>query len=155
MWSGFHEETGSCEKRAKQLRGNIWTGSINTIYNNFRKLFSQRDVSRINCALCTHRKKKPYCNRNWLRYAMDAKDFCPNFTKLARKMLQRKWPPKKSVWTLIWSVISVKSKHIQRFCEGTHTIFPNFPADFARIFTKSNVLRVRLHPASYTSVQKY
>jgi len=29
-----------------------------------------------------------------------AKDFSPNFTKIARKILQRKWPPKKNVCTL-------------------------------------------------------
>jgi len=44
IWSGFHEETGPCEKSAKQLQGNIWTGTSNIIYNNFAKLFSQRDV---------------------------------------------------------------------------------------------------------------
>jgi len=25
-WSGFHEKTGHCEKRAKQFQGNIWPG---------------------------------------------------------------------------------------------------------------------------------
>ena len=84
-----------------------------------------------------------------------AKDFCPNFTKLARKTLQRKWPPKRNVYTLILSAIFAKSKHIQRFCEGIHTFCPNFSKYFARLFTKSKVLGVRLHPASYTSVEKY
>jgi len=28
----------------KKLQGNIWTGTSNTIHNNFTKLFSQRDV---------------------------------------------------------------------------------------------------------------
>ena len=47
-WSGFHEKTGHCEKWAKQFQGNFWPGISNTICNNFTKLFSQRDVSRIN-----------------------------------------------------------------------------------------------------------
>jgi len=71
MSSDFHEETGPCEKRAKQLQGNIWIGTSDTICNNLTKLFSQRDGSRINCASRTHQKRKPYCNRNWLRYAME------------------------------------------------------------------------------------
>jgi len=61
----------------------------------------------------------------------------------------------KNVCNFIWSAITVKSKHIQRFCEGIHTFCPNFPTDFARIFTISKVLGVRLCPASYTSVEKY
>jgi len=134
-----------------------------------------------------------------------AKDFCPNFPKLARKILQRKWPPKndcisfhvchifssQSTSSTIFAQISpkfaqispnlpeknliktwpqktslhfylecysVKSKHKKRFCKGIHTYCPNFPTDFARIFTKSKILGVRLHPlppASCTSVEKY
>ena len=72
--------------------------------------------------------------------------FLPEFPLTCPKRTKLKHYLQKNVWTVIWSAISVKSKHIQRFCEGTHTIFPNFPADFARIFTKSNVLGVRLHP---------
>jgi len=38
------------------------------------------------------------------------------------------WPPKtkENVCTLILGSIFVKSKHIQRFCEGFHTFCPNF-----------------------------
>ena len=81
--------------------------------------------------------------------------FCPNFPKLARKELTKNMTSKQNVCAFIWSAIFVKSKHIQRFCEGNHTFFPNIPTDFARIFTKSKFWGWACPPTSYTSVEKY
>ena len=62
------------------------------------------------------------------------------------------WPPKKSLCSYIFGAIIAKSKHIQRFCEGVlHTFgqistdFALILSDFSQIFTKSNVLGMRLH----------
>ena len=82
--------------------------------------------------------------------------FLPKFHQTCPKNTPKKMTSKtQNVCTLILSAIFVKSKHIQRFCEGIHTFCPNFCTYFVRIFTKSNVLGVRLHPASYPSVDKY
>jgi len=35
----------------------FWTGTCNTIYNNFTKLFFQRDVLRINCVMYLSKKR--------------------------------------------------------------------------------------------------
>jgi len=57
----------------------------------------------------------------------------------------------KKACTLILGGIFVKSKHVQQFCEGMHTFYPNFrrfyldSKSISRIFTTSNVLGVRLH----------
>ena len=55
-----------------------------------------------------------------------AKDFCPNFPKLARKILQRKWPPKNDC-------ISFHVCHIFSSQSTSSTIFARISPKFAQI----------------------
>ena len=65
-----------------------------------------------------------------------------NFTNYKNMISKKK---QKKFCTLILGALFVKSKHIQRICEGFHTFCPSFHR-FDRNFTKSKVLGVRLHP---------
>ena len=56
-----------------------------------------------------------------------AKNFCPNFPKLARKKLQRKWPPKKRLHFFSCWVYLFKSKHNSSTTVGLAQISPNLP----------------------------
>ena len=59
----------------------------------------------------------------------------------------KKRPPKKR--KNVCTLIDFASMHINRFCECFHTFCTNFHSfcpDFAKIFTKSKLLGVRLHP---------
>ena len=56
-----------------------------------------------------------------------AKDFRPNFPKLARKKLQRKWPPKKTLHFFSCWVRLFKSKHNSSTIVELAQISPNLP----------------------------
>jgi len=107
-------------------------------------------------------------------YFGGAKDICPNFPKLARKLLGQllcvAWRPNfgwptKNVFMWLWAPFSqIEARwapfvhfwgvcpDFQGFCKGFHRFCPDFPW-FCRIFTKSKLLGVT--PASYTTELKY
>jgi len=80
-----------------------------------------------------------------------AKNFCPNFRKLARKNFERKWPPTKTS-SLSFCVPFLQNKQTYSNFADVCTYFSQISShfarifvDFARIFTNSKLLGVRLH----------
>ena len=76
-----------------------------------------------------------------------AKDFCPNFPELARKKFKKKRLHLQ--FECHFCKIKAHTASLRRF-----TRFAQILRDFAGIFTKSKVLGVNLHPASYTKLKR-
>jgi len=132
-------------------------GGAKNFCSNFPKL-ARKNAKKNELQKNKKRKKRLHFISRWAHF-FKSKHFKNHFAQIFPKLAQtssnlpennhtikRPRKKKKNVCTLILGAISVKAKHIQRFCEGFHTFCPSFHRFFPdlkrffRIFTKSKVL---------------